>query len=238
MGIITFSTELWNPELAAGIADPAKYQVRARSTEDELKLLQYNDEHLGGKGFVNWAPFDHPQLGRIEIGGWTHMYTFRNPPPASWATSEKARAFLHDTLHNNCLFTLNHAACTPLLRFREVEVAALGANLYKISVVVSNQGFLPTHMTQMALKNGTVGSVYASVDLPEGVELIMGESTQQIGHLAGRDERTAPWSPWLREWTQTAKRVEWLVRAPAGTEITVMAQAERAGTQRQKVTLS
>ena len=51
MGIITFSTELWNPELAAGIEQPAKYQVRARSTEDEMKLLEYNDKHLGGKGF-------------------------------------------------------------------------------------------------------------------------------------------------------------------------------------------
>ncbi|MFN8378082.1 MAG: hypothetical protein U0452_05365 [Anaerolineae bacterium] len=78
MGIVTFSTELWNPELAAGIEHPAFYQVRGRSREDELKLLAYNDEHLGGKGFVNWTPFDHPQPGPVEIGGWTHMYTFRN----------------------------------------------------------------------------------------------------------------------------------------------------------------
>jgi len=55
LGIITFSTELWNPELAAGIAEPAKYQIRARSTEDEIKLLQYNDEHLGGATMSIWA---------------------------------------------------------------------------------------------------------------------------------------------------------------------------------------
>ena len=84
-GILTFSTELWNPELAAGIEFPAKYQVRARSTDDEIKLLEYNDRHLGGSGFVEWQAFDHPQLGVVEIGGWTHMYTFRNPPPASMA---------------------------------------------------------------------------------------------------------------------------------------------------------
>lgn len=238
MGIITFSTELWNPELAAGIADPAKYQVRARSTEDELKLLRYNDEHLGGKGFINWTPFDHPQLGPVEIGGWTHMYTFRNPPPASWATTETACNFLPQTIHANCQFTLKHAACTPLLRFARLESVALGADLHKITAVVANQGFLPTHLTQRALDFGTTGSVTAALELPAGAELVMGQASQDLGHLAGRDERNAPWSPWLRQWNATAKAAEWLVRAPAGTRLTVTAQAQRAGLQRGQVTLT
>lgn len=238
MGIITFSTELWNPELAAGIADPAKYQVRARSTDDELKLLRYNDEHLGGKGFVEWTPFEHPQLGRVEIGGWTHMYTFRNPPPRSFATTETARGFLHETIHTNCLFTLSHAACTPLVQIQRAEVQALGADLYKITAVIKNEGYLPTHLTQRALKHRTAGSIRAALDLPAGVELIMGEVAQDIGHLAGRDERSAPWSPWLREWTQTARKVEWLVRAPAGAELTITAQSQRAGTHQTRVKLA
>lgn len=235
MGIITFSTELWNPELAAGIADPAKYQVRGRSTDDEIKLLDYNDEHLGGKGFINWTPFDHPQLGRVEIGGWTHMYTFRNPPPVSWAASDKARGFLHDTIHTNALFTLRHAACSPLLRITQLEAEALGADLYKLTAVVKNEGYLPTHMTQMALDHHMAGTVKAALTLPDGVELLMGEAEQDLGHLAGRDERTAPWSPWLREWHSPQKKAEWLVRAPAGTSLKVTASAQRAGTQRKDV---
>ena len=125
-GIITFSTELWNPELAAGIESPAKYQVRARSTEDEIKLLQYNDEHLGGAGFVDWREFDHPQLGAVEIGGWTHMYTFRNPPPVSLAKTTKAKSFLFETIHQNCLFTLKHAMTAPRLRISDVTVGKAG----------------------------------------------------------------------------------------------------------------
>jgi hypothetical protein len=226
MGIITFSTELWNPELAAGIADPAKYQVRARSTEEELKLLAYNDEHLGGRGFVDWTPFDHPQLGQVEIGGWTHMYTFRNPPPASWATTEQARGFLHSTIHNNCLFTLKHAATTPLLRITDLSAETLGGELYKVSAIVKNIGYLPTYMTQRAVERQTAGSLKVSLD---GGEVLMGDITQDIGHLAGRDERKATWSPWLRQWSATARKVEWLVRAPAGTAISITAQAPRAG---------
>lgn len=237
-GIITFSTELWNPELAAGIENPAKYQVRARSTDDEIKLLQYNDEHLGGKGFVDWTPFDHPQLGRVEIGGWTHMYTFRNPPPVSFASSDKAKQFLHDTIHTNCLFTLKHAACTPLLSVNDVTVVSLGADLYKVSALVANDGYLPTYMTQRALKHGTADEVAVSLDIPEDAEIIMGEAAANIGHLAGRDERNAPWSPWLQQWSATKKRVEWLIRAPKNTAVTVTASAQRAGTKSAQVTLA
>ncbi len=238
MGIITFSTELWNPELAAGIADPAKYQIRARSEEDELKLLRYNDEHLSGKGFVNWTAFDHPQLGPLEIGGWTHMFTFRNPPPASYAVTDAARQFLKDTIHNNCLFTLRHAACAPLLRVEEVKAEALGADLYKVSAVIGNAGFLPTHMTQRALAHQTAAPAEASLIVGDGVELLMGAPKQIIGHLAGRDERTATWSPWMREWHTPKKRVEWLVRAPQGSVITITAQAQRAGSQQIEVRLA
>lgn len=237
LGIITFSTELWNPEAAAGIAEPAKYQVRARSTEDELKLLQYNDDHLGGRGFVNWTPFDHPQLGPVEIGGWTHMYTFRNPPPVALASSDKARRFLFDTIHTNCLFTLKHAACAPLLRIEMVTAEPLGAHLVKVSAVVANHGYLPTHVSQRALEHGTAKQVEVALALPDGVELVMGGPTQTIGHLAGRDERKAPYSPWMRQWSPTRQRVEWLVRAPSGGTLTVTAQAPTAGVAREWIDL-
>ncbi len=212
--------------------DPAKYQIRARSTEDELKLLKYNDEHLGGKGFVNWQPFDHPQLGQIEIGGWTHMYTFRNPPPRSYAVTEKAQSFIFETIHNNCLFTLRHAACSPLLQIGRLEAQALGADLYKVTAIVKNEGYLPTHLTQMALDHHFAGSV--TVTLAGEAEVIMGEPAQDLGHLAGRDERKAPWSPWMRQWSQTAKKAEWLVRARGITTGHDQAAAQRAGTRRRR----
>jgi murein tripeptide amidase MpaA len=234
MGIVTFSTELWNPELAAGIAEPAKYQLRARSEDDELALLRYNDEHLGGAGFVNWTPFDHPQLGKVEIGGWTHMYTFRNPPPASIAKTDKAREFLPTTLHTNCLFTLKHAAVAPLVRISAARAERLADGLYKVSALVGNVGFLPTNMTEIAKAHGTAGTVRATLS---GAEVVMGPTTQDLGHLAGRDDRVATWSPWMREWGQTGRVVEWLVRAEAGSEVTLTAGADRAGVHRQTVKL-
>lgn len=235
-GIITFSTELWNPELAAGIEFPAKYQVRARSTEDEIKLLEYNDKHLGGKGFVEWHEFDHPQLGKVELGGWTHMYTFRNPPPVSMATTDEAKNFLFDTIHTNCLFTLKHAMTTPLIAIQNVAVEKLADDLYKVSAIIANNGFLPTHLTQRALAHGTANEI--EVTLNGDGEIVMGKMEQAIGHLAGRDERTATWSPWLREWGDTTRKLEWLIRAPENTMLTITASAQKAGTKEVEISLS
>lgn len=235
-GIITFSTELWNPQLAADIEVPAKYQIGARSTDDEIKLLNYNDKHLGGKGFIEWREFDHPQLGKVEIGGWTHMYTFRNPPPVSMATSEEAKTFLFDTIHANCLFTLKHAMTTPLIAIQSVEVETLADDLHKVTAIVANEGFLPTHLTQRALAHGTAEEV--EVHLAGDIEVVIGKDHQQIGHLAGRDERTSTWSPWLREWSATKQKLEWLVRAPSGTSVTLTAEAQKAGRKQLEVTLS
>lgn len=242
MGILTFSTECWNPELAAGIAEPAKFQLRARSEDDELALLRYNDTHLGGKGFVNWTPFEHPQLGRVEIGGWTHMFTFRNPPPASLAATEEAKGWLPNMCHKNCLFTLKHAACAPLVRIKAASAEHLGAGLYKIRAEVGNLGFLPTYLTEIALKHGTAGEATATLHIEDGasaeqVELLMGAREQRLGHLAGRDERTATWSPWLRAWSQTTKPVEWLVRAPSGGAVMITAGAQRGGLHRMSLKL-
>ncbi|MEO0560681.1 MAG: M14 family zinc carboxypeptidase, partial [Chloroflexota bacterium] len=234
-GIITFSTELWNPELAAGVDDPAKYQIVGRGIEKELKLMAFNDEHLGGAAFVDWTPFDHPQFGPVEIGGWTHMYLFRNPPPVSVATTDHAKGLLQETIHTNCLFTLRHAACTPKLVLKHVEAAALGNGLYKVSATVANTGFLPTFLTERALAHGTAGSVEVMLD--GGEDVLIGKRTTDIGHLAGRDERTSTWSPWLREWSATQKRLEWLVRGESGTTIKIMAQSERGGTHALEVEL-
>jgi len=33
---------------------------------------------LKGKGLVDGYDFDHPQLGRVELGGWQSLYTWSN----------------------------------------------------------------------------------------------------------------------------------------------------------------
>src|SRR3954467_5874012 len=37
--------------------------------EDDLKMLAWSDNEMGGRGFIDWYPFQHPQLGPVEVGG-------------------------------------------------------------------------------------------------------------------------------------------------------------------------
>ncbi len=46
----------------------------------ESERFRWNEEELDGKGFADWTPYEHPELGKVEIGGWRHRFTARNPP--------------------------------------------------------------------------------------------------------------------------------------------------------------
>ena len=153
------------------------------------------------------------------------------------AQTAEAKQFLFDTIHSNCLFTLKHAMTAPLLRIRSTVVERLADDLFKLSAVIANDGFLPTHLTQRALEHQTAGPVAVELSCADA-EIVMGAAEQEIGHLAGRDERTASWSPWMRQWSDTAAKVEWLLRTPAGTSVTVTVSSAKAGRQQREVRLA
>ena len=83
LGIFAWVVEIWSPMREAGVTD-YKYidWFRDHSIDDDLKLIRWSDEKLGGIGHVAWKSFNHPQLGNVEIGGWNRFHAFSNPPPA------------------------------------------------------------------------------------------------------------------------------------------------------------
>src|SRR4029078_8439655 len=48
--------------------------------EDDLKMLAWSDNEMGGRGFIDWHPFQHPQLGPVELGGWDEVNVLSNAP--------------------------------------------------------------------------------------------------------------------------------------------------------------
>jgi len=82
LGVFAWGVELWSPQRQAGIEEYKFLEWRREHPlEDDLKMLRWSDEVLGGKGYVDWYAFEHPQLGQVELGGWDRLYAFRNPPP-------------------------------------------------------------------------------------------------------------------------------------------------------------
>ena len=227
LGIVSLVVELWDVHKEAGIEKDWYYPLGELSEEENLKLLAWNDRELGGSAFVPWTPFDHPQLGRVEIGGWKRIFMFRNPPAH----------LLPDLCHKNMLFSLKHAALAPDLQLRKVETSRLGEGTYRIAAIVENQGFLATNLTQQALAMRAVAPVKVRLEVPEGVELL-DPAEQSLGHLSGWGERDAHYSR-FKDWTPSAGRALWHVRVRGGgpARVQVVAVSQKGGTVRQEVAL-
>jgi murein tripeptide amidase MpaA len=227
MGIICFSTELWDLERTAGVDKKGYYNLGPRDSETQEKIFRWVLENVGDHGFRDWEAFEHPQLGPVEIGGMVYIWSYRNPPGH----------LLEEICHNNTMFNLRHAAAAPRVALDDVSVQALGADLFKVTAVVSNHGYLPTNLSDVAIDNKVAKPVTITID-GQRAELVMNPGHCELGHLAGRNERRYNWSPWGQQWSAVTKKVEWLVRAEGpGATITVTAASEKGGTQRRSVPL-
>jgi murein tripeptide amidase MpaA len=218
LGIFAFTVELWDMIGAAGIKERDFIEwFRDHPEEDDLKLLIWNDQHLDGKGFVNWRPFEHPELGPIEIGGWDERSTFGNPPPQ----------FLLETLAPNTEFVLALARMGPQLELRELTATPLASDTYRIRAVLVNSGYLATYGSKRAQERKMIQPIEVRLTLPEGAELITGELQQEIGHLEGRSGKRALWGDDFP--TDNLRKLEWVVRAPHGGSVALTVAAQRGG---------
>ncbi|MFZ5814319.1 MAG: M14 family metallopeptidase [Bacillota bacterium] len=221
LGLMIYSTELWDLRVRAGNDRvPFLNPWKDRDVEQEgLNMLAWNDRELAGEGFVPWYDFDHPQLGRVQLGGWRMKEVLQNAPPT----------FLKAEAHKNCLFTLRHAAASPRLAIERATADHLGDGVYKIEVVLKNKGYLPTHVTEMAKQIKAAKPVTVELSLPEGASLVLGKVKEEAGHLDGRVI-----APGLNFYpgnasTSKEKRLEWVVKAPNGGDLGVRAVSEKAG---------
>lgn len=231
-GIYSFITEFWNPLRAAGVSlrdtTESEWLWGFHPIEDELKLLHWSDSELHGQGFVPWHPFVHPQLGPVEIGGWDIIHYWYNVP---FDRLEK-----EVTPHSEWLIYLGLA--TPRLEIRSFTARSVAKDVWRVSLVVQNTGWLPTNGSQQALDQGVVGGISAELQLPPGARLLEGNLDQSLGQLQGRSVQRST-STWWSYTPGTPDRAvaEWLVEAPGGTAVSVTARHDRAGTARAEVVL-
>ncbi|MBO6602344.1 MAG: peptidase M14 [Roseicyclus sp.] len=227
MGIISFATELWDLERTAGVPKEGYYNLGPRDAATQRLVHDWVVENVGAHGFRPWSAFDHPQLGPVEVGGMVYIWSYRNPPGK----------MLEEICHNNVLFNLRHAAAAPRIAVDTLEVEALGADLHRVTAVVSNHGYLPTNLSDVAVKNGVAKPVTVELDC-DGADLVMNPGDVKLGNLAGRNERRYAYSNWGQQWSPVTKKVEWLVKATApAASVTVTARSEKGGVHRQSAAL-
>jgi len=224
-GWFGFTIELWDLALELGIEkkDYIKWYNQRTEAED-LQLLKWNDELLKGEGFINWKTFQHPQLGEVEIGGWDWKNVWQNAPAK----------YLEEICKRQAELAITYGLIAPILAISSLDIFCQVKDIYKLVVQVENQGFLPTYTSEKAKQNCLLTQIEVSLIIPENANLIAGKENQEIEHLEGRANKI---SGYVDSEIDYRTQIEWVIKAPSGTQITVEIKSERAGTISKSVIL-
>lgn len=221
-GLFSWTVEIWSPMRQAGITDYKFIDwFREHPLEDDLKLMKWNDEVLGGEGFVDWYPYDHPQLGRLELGGWNSFASWVNPP----------LKFLEKEISLFPEWVTWHLLISPRLALRTADVESIGEGAYRVRLVVENTGWLPTYVTKKAVEKKVSRGVICEIELPAGAVLRTGKLREECAELEGRAYKSAQLEA-VEGSTDDRLKVEWVVSAPSGGTVKLTARHDRAGVVR------
>jgi hypothetical protein len=204
-GAIWYGDELWSGGRVVDYDKDGKIS--------DLEILRWNDEALEGKGFKNWTPYQHPQLGEVEIGGFNPKF-FRQNPPAE---------FLEEWARKEALFNLLLAKSLPQIKILSVDVRPTKKepDVFEISAVVTNTGYLPTAL-EMARRIKIVAPDRAELAFDtKNIELIEGKKKVDLGSLKSREKKEARWK----------------VRAigKEGAELEISVLSTRGGVEKRKI---
>ncbi|MGH9197075.1 MAG: carboxypeptidase, partial [Acidimicrobiia bacterium] len=195
--------------------------------EDELKLLKWNDQKLKKKAFVDWYEFDHPQLGKVELGGWDQLHFWGNVP----------LELLEKEIAPHADFAIFHALISPKLEMQSVEVNEVDTRTFHVRIVLINTGWLPTYVTQKAIERRLVRPVEVRLSLPRDAKVVGGKDKVDVGQLEGRSMKRNMLGWGQDDSTTDRTKIEWIIEAPRRGTLGIEARHERAGVVRQKVKL-
>lgn len=223
LGVFGWTTEFWDVVHAAtGTKQSTKFWYTGPTAEEALAVLRWCDEHAPDE-FVDWYPYEHPQLGPVELGGHPHVGVYANPP----LDRLKAEVAPHAG------FAVAQALASPRLVIEHTTVTAVGDDVWRIEAGMANTGWLPTTVTERAKRESLVLPIVAEAT-GDGVEVIGGTARQQVGQLEGRASMRFRE---MNDGTPDRVLVAWTVRAAPGTALTVSARHPRAGLARTTLTL-
>lgn len=237
-GIFAFTNEIWHLGIEAGVPVSTD-RVAFFQTVDEAKLvpiLAWCDQNLKkGTYFKDWREFEHPQLGKVEIGGWHTKFTWTNPPAQ----------LLAKEIDKNVQFVLACAKSAPLPAFQRVETSLVPASekTKRVQIVLQNNGYLPTYGSVQGTKTGAVrNKVRVHVKLEDSQRLIAGKAYQECTHLPGFGAG-APWKNSVFPAFNLLNSLdampelslEWVVQGSGVMDIEI--DFHRAGTLRKRIEL-
>lgn len=209
LGLFVFEIELGNIYNSNGITTEQYFEASDEERRDfELVALTWHDQHPEKEAFGDWRPFEHPQLGEVEIGGWRRHFVANPASEDMESIAAKCTAFI-----------LDHAGRRPLIKIVKVEVAHMEGKVHRVLATVMNTGDLATQVTELGHRVTQNDGVRVRL---EGAEVLSRGAVQEIGHLGG---------------VSGHRDLEWFVRGEPGSQVRIVAVAQKGGEAEASVTL-
>ncbi len=229
-GIPSFSTQGWGlpaPESEGeesqdqGAADDAGVPGGSQSPRDGAGIDAKLIGALGGAGsgsgsgavggaFVEWSPYEHPEFGAVEIGGF-RPYVTANPPAEQ----------LPELGRKHGEFVVRLAGMLPRVNIVNTEVEDHGGGVFTVTAEIENSGYLPT-----SLQHGVVSravqptTVRIQVD-PQSI-LTGDPKSSTVQRLEGSGSRA---------------KFSWVIQSNNGQSIEIWVRSQKGGTDTATVTL-
>lgn len=172
-GVPGYTLELWDPFGFCGVdvPDPAGFFLDPDPALIRPVLARFCQT---AANVEPWRPFEHPQLGPVEIGGIDYLRTVRNPPVQHLA-EECERGFRVAERVRRALPAVDVA----------VRVIAEAADLHRVEVRLENRGFLSTGGLRYGEKLAGTPGVSACIEPGAGLTVVEGPPEQPLHHLDG-----------------------------------------------------
>lgn len=166
----------------------------------EQALLAFSDNYLDGRGFVDWKEYDHPTLGKVELGGFKPFIDIN--PPARFADS---------LLSIKVPFVFELVKELPLLKIDREEVNDLGSGIYQVDIWIENKGFIP-FCTEMGKRNKIPVPAIITIE-GNNVEILSGKSRTPVNQVGGKK----------------SVKFSWLVKSDKNNDLRINLESKTAG---------
>jgi hypothetical protein len=173
-------------------------------------ILVWAEKNREDKGYVEWARFDHPSLGEVEIGGFI-PYLMINPP----------LKLAENTLKFHTGFYLDLLGRIPELELAGTKVKTLGEGLYDVTALFTNPGWFPTSTAQ-GRRARAAWPIRVQLDLTETQSIFSGKRIITIPFING---------------SGGIKKAEWTIRAKKGSTLAITASSPKLGEVKTSINL-
>lgn len=135
-GKFSFAHPGWFPSIAKDTTKGKDAKADKKMESAEKIFLKWMDQEKLTSNFVNWTPINHTDFPnqKVEVGGIV-PHAMWNPP----------FSYLEKSMEETSVFLLKYFDYLPTTLVTNPKVEKLEGNLYRVTVSITNKGFLPSY---------------------------------------------------------------------------------------------